>query len=349
MPALPNGLKDAFTQSSTSPPADERQRGRYFHISLRFFSQTIRLVDTLLNPCTCKSLWKCKCRARSTEKSLSQQPAACSGLLTLASAAAALECCSKSSSNPTQTSSTASVKRPARPRSLKNSSSTSSKRSRQEKRSCVSAHSHNLQLPPLLYTSSSTSTSQDLSLAAMPDFGFMPPIDQIASLAGSGCTCGVQCACPSCAEHNQNGCTDTGKRNCADGCGTCIDPSLQFSLPSNAGAGSSTFPSLSQSSTSNHLGDKESFLDRFFACAAALPPPPERRKTLVHLDPMNTTVYSNKFGPPINLPKLDCCDGRCTCPGDQCSCTSSCLGCGIDKGEGMHTIITQPQEMAPVA
>jgi hypothetical protein len=349
VPALPNGLKDAFTQSSTSPPADERQRGRYLYSSLRSCSQIIRLVDTLLNPCTCKSLWKCKCRARSTERPLSQQPAACSGLLTLASAAAALECCSKSSSNSTQTSPTASVKRQARPRSLKSSRSTSSKRPRQEEHSCVSAHSHNLQLPPLLYISSSASTPQDLSLATMPDFDFMPPIDQIASLAGSGCTCGVQCACPSCAEHNQNGYTDTEKRNCADGCGTCIDPSLQFSLPSNAVAGSSTFPSLSHSSTSNHLGDKESFLDRFFACAAALPPPPECRKTLVHLDPMNTTVYSNKFGPPINLPKLDCCGGRCTCPGDRCPCTSSCLGCGTDKGEERLMIVTQPQEMVPVA
>ena len=302
----------------------------------------------MLNPCVCKSLWKCKCRTRSTERSLSEQPAECSGLLTLASAAAALECCSKSSSNPTQTSSPASVKRPARPRPSKNSSSTSSKRPRQEKHSCVSAHSYNLQLPPLLYISSSTSTPQDLPLTAMPDFDFMPPIDQITSLAGSGCTCGVQCACPSCAEHNQKDCTDTEKRNCADGCGTCIDPSLQFSLPSNAVAGSSTFPSLSQSSTTSHR-DKESFLDRFFACAAALPPPPERRKTLVHLDPMNTTVYSNKFGPSINLPKLDCCGGRCTCLGDHCSCTSSCLGCGNDKGEERPMTITQPQEVVPVA
>lgn len=299
--------------------------------------RAIQSVDTLLNPCDCKSLWKCKCRAKTAIKSLSQQPIAassCSGLLTLADTA--LECCSKSSGNSTRTSFVASGKQPARPRSPK--------RSRQEKRSCVTAHSHNLRLPPLLYADpSSSSTLQDISPPTMPDFGFMPPIKQIASLAGSGCTCGVQCACPSCAEHNGNGYGLSQKKNCADGCGTCIDPNLQFSLPSNTGAGSSMFPSLSHESSSDLLGNKESFLDRFLACAAALPPPPEYRKTLVHLDPMDTTIYSNKFGPRINLPRLDCCGGRCTCPGDLCSCTPSCAGCDINK-----EIIKQPQKNAPV-
>jgi len=160
----------------------------------------------------------------------------------------------------------------------------------------------------------------------------MPPIEQIASLAGSGCTCGVCCACPGCVEHRGSDHADYERRNCADGCGTCVDPSLETSLPWSTGAGSSSFTPYSHPRSSNTLGAKESFLDRFFARAAALPPPPEYRKTSVILDPMDTTVYLNKVGPTVTLPRLECCGGVCTCPEGQCSCRSSCVGC-VDEVE----------------
>ena len=77
------------------------------------------------------------------------------------------------------------------------------------------------------------------------------------------------------------------------------------------------------------------FLGRFFARAAAVPaPPPNRRVTL---DPMDMTVYPDvvrdgggelglAFGL-VNLPKLECCGGRCRCAGGMCGCGKTCDGC----------------------
>ncbi len=53
------------------------------------------------------------------------------------------------------------------------------------------------------------------------------------------------------------------RTDCADGCGTCVDPSIGSALPDLRGDGS---------------GSSVTFLDRFFARAAALPPPPVHRK-----------------------------------------------------------------------
>jgi len=134
----------------------------------------------------------------------------------------------------------------------------------------------------------------------------MPSMSEISLLAGSGCTCGVQCACPGCVEHT----TDTGTR-CGDGCGACIDPSIEVA------------PSQAKESTS--------FLDRFFARAAALPPPPARRKmSSYHLEPMNTHILSQSsssqpFNFGVNLPKLKC-DGRCDRSVEECRCRENCAG-----------------------
>lgn len=156
---------------------------------------------------------------------------------------------------------------------------------------------------------------------AMPDFPSMPSMKVISSLAGSGCTCGVRCACPGCVEHDaENG---SGKRNnCGEGCGACIDHSIEVALPD-------VTPSQAKESTR--------FLDRFFARAAALPPPPAHRRMSSHsLDLMNTDVYVSPSKPPgsqpftfgvISLPKLECCGGRCACPPGECTCRATCAGC----------------------
>ena len=154
----------------------------------------------------------------------------------------------------------------------------------------------------------------------MHDFPIIPPLSTIASFAGSGCTCGLRCGCPGCLEHRGPENASVSHKDCADGCGTCIDEQ-------------SVVLSSSQS-----MG----ILDRFFAHAAALPPPPRRKGGGVHLDPMDITVYPDSaweseesavaFGL-VHLPKLDCCGGRCGCPDSRCGCAEACEGaCCKDNG-----------------
>lgn len=273
------------------------------------------------------------------------------GLSALADAAATIQSCC-SSSSPSEASLLPSttfrmVKKPSRPRSPMDTQP--KKRRRHEKH--PSTDSSGFDLPPLLYgpVPLDLDSSQN-GLGNLPDFGFMaPPMSLISSLAGSGCTCGVQCACPGCAEHRGSHHASHDRRSCGDGCGTCIDPSLGLALPQTGGAASSTFVIIEQtgfndqgflstSSESNSI--KESFLDKFFARAAALPPPPQhRRMSTVNIDPMDTSVYLNV--PQVNLPKLECCGGQCTCPNGQCSCQESCVGCGED-GHGEASRLPEP-------
>jgi hypothetical protein len=190
-------------------------------------------------------------------------------------------------------------------------------------------HAPGPDLAPLLYLSSSSAVP-----TPMPEFASMPPMSEIRSLAGSGCTCGVKCACPGCMEHQAPTPTNHERRDCGHGCGACIDASIGMALPDLSNA--------SQGSTS--------FLDRFFARAAALPPPPHHRKmTSYHLDPMDTTLYSpvggqsSVFGS-VSLPKLECCGGQCNCPSGQCTCRTSCAGCCADKTQSTQT----GEEMEPI-
>jgi len=276
VPALPNGLQDVLktSQISSSLLPDERQR-----------------VETLLNPCPCRSLWKCKCRTR---KSQLEQ-----GRASNASAQAA-----------SNSGKELPVPPPGKilPRS-------SPKRQRYAKE--LSPPAPGPALAPILLDAGSSLTS-DVPRPALPDFETMPPMSTMTSLAGSGCTCGVQCACPGCLEHRGPEHASKEHNNCTDGCGTCIDHTLGLELPTSS----------TTSSTSN-------ILDRFFARAAALPAPPPNRKNRADLDPMDVTVYPNfirgtddrtlAFGL-VTIPKL-CCGGSCSCPGGTCGCGKSCNGC----------------------
>ncbi|KAG6857661.1 hypothetical protein H0H87_010230 [Tephrocybe sp. NHM501043] len=161
----------------------------------------------------------------------------------------------------------------SRPSSPNNSNNTSSrKRTKHGK-----APSPGPDLPPIFLDAYSASLTG--SSPTIPTFETMPPLSTIKSLAGSGCTCGLQCACPGCVEHRGPEHAFSERSDCADNCGTCIDHSSDIALPTPGGSSSS-------SSTSN-------ILDRFFARAAALPPPPTNRKMGVgiELDPMNVMVY----------------------------------------------------------
>ncbi|KAG6902991.1 hypothetical protein C0995_008564 [Termitomyces sp. Mi166 len=194
--------------------------------------------------------------------------------------------------------------------------------------------------PIFLNTLSSSSGGPSLRL---PTFETMPPMSTIKSLAGSGCTCGFQCACPGCIEHRGPEHASSARKDCADGCGTCVDYASGIALPTASNSAAS-------SSTSN-------FLDRFFARAASLPAPPTNRKigVGVALDPMNIMVYPEvalsdsdraaAFGL-VTIPKLECCGGICGCPEGTCGCGKACSGCCKDHfpGQDRPSIRTEEKE-----
>ncbi|KAJ7480050.1 hypothetical protein B0H11DRAFT_1265277 [Mycena galericulata] len=297
VPALPNGLRDVLPAASRSPvPPDSRQR-----------------VDSLLNPCNCRSVWKCKCRATDAAPTSRQavEARAASGLANLARAAA-LCCSADPHSSPAPVVGNASAKRqtsrPASPAHHKRPKHINTERS-----------STGPDLPPILFNEASPSPS-------VPTFATMPPMSMITSLAGSGCTCGLECACPGCVEHRGPEHAAKDRRSCADGCGTCVDAHAGIALPGHESPTSSTLTS--------QISD--SIIDQFLARAAALPAPPSNRKmgVGVGIDPMNIMVYpaaalESKRGVPfglVGLPKLVCCGGQCSCPSGTCDCRKTCNG-----------------------
>ena len=316
IPALPNGLKDVISasQSLTTLPPDSRQRGMIPH---RQFTKSwltpSYLVDSLLNPCNCKSVWKCKCKI-SQGPSVSapnvQSSVPFNGLATLARAAA-MQCSSPESEH--QLSSIVSDSdlhhsRPATPHNI-------TSRKRQKQRANILTHTPGPDLPPIRFSPSSSLPS------SIPDFPSMPSMNEISSLAGSGCTCGVRCACPGCVEHTDGENATDKRRDCGEGCGACIDHSMGVALPDL---------------TSSQAKESTSFLDRFFARAAALPlPPAHRQMSTRNLDPVTYASASRSGSQPfnfgvINLPKLECCGGGCACPTGHCTCRVTCAGSCLD-------------------
>ncbi|KAJ7771944.1 hypothetical protein DFH07DRAFT_211970, partial [Mycena maculata] len=303
VPALPNGLRDVLPVASRSPvPPDSRQR-----------------VDSLLNPCNCRSVWKCKCRAADSTSRPTVEARAPSGLASLARAAAL--CCADPHSSPAApekdtSSSKRQTSRPASPNHHK----------RSKHINITTERSPGPDLPPILFNEAGPSPS-------VPTFATMPPMSTITSLAGSGCTCGLECACPGCVEHRGSEHAAKDRRNCRDGCGTCVDAHADLVLPG--------FESTSTSSASQVPA---SIIDQFLARAAALPAPPNNRKMGfgVGIDPMNIMVYppaalESQQGAPfglVSLPKLECCGGQCACPSGSCNCRQSCNGRCIEYRAG---------------
>lgn len=248
------------------------------------------IVASLLNPCSCKSVWRCKCRTSNTSSSKH------TGNLD-ALALAAEMCCG-------ETSTSASVS-PGSKRQSTPPGSLINKRQNHGKNDGPTALGP--ELPPIY-----------LGVDTAPLAQTFPPLSTIVSIAGTGCTCGVQCGCPGCIEHRGAEHASKDRRDCAAGCGTCIDHRTGIMLP-NSGA-------------------EPNFLDRFFARAAALPEPPANRNrgVGVELDPMNVIVYPDAvrdvgecgaaFGL-VSVPKLD---GQC---GYLCGCGKSCSGRCQDHGD----------------
>ncbi|KAK7042007.1 copper-fist domain-containing protein [Favolaschia claudopus] len=161
-----------------------------------------------------------------------------------------------------------------------------------------------LRIPPPTSSPSSSSSPPSPHLT-IPDFDFaspLPPMRIMQSLAGSGCTCGVECVCPGCVEHRGPAhAAASGRTSCATGCGVCVDAESERVLASVLSGTSSSHSTSAAAPTSS--------IDRFLARAAALPLPPA------------------KPGQVVNLPKLECCGGRCGCPDGSCGCGKACGGC----------------------
>ncbi|KZV74752.1 copper-fist-domain-containing protein [Peniophora sp. CONT] len=277
-PTLPNGLADAMAKrrpSKNDTPANPRQR-----------------VDSLLNPCSCLDVWTCTCDKRpsasaSTSATHTALSAGSSGLDALAQAAAELFGTNQDGraleQAPVQSSETQAEPRPRKHCCSPRGSPAPAKRAKTQ-----SSPTPGPDLPPLLFSS-----------ATLPDFpttSEMPSFSKLETIAGSGCSCGVNCSCPGCAEHDRS---DSSAERCGDSCGNCVDPSTGVLPGDAASAGES---SVSRSAV---------FEKMFFKHAALLPPPPI------------------PGGRPVELPKL-CCGGSCGC-GGECGCGSACGGCCAEK------------------
>lgn len=328
VPALPNGLKDilAASQIRTSLPADARQR-----------------VDSLLNPCNCRSVWRCNCRPSQPPATVDQATLGSIEDLDILAHVATMHRRSSSMAPSLPLMSLDRTAKTALPRIVFSAPTGSSKRYASRSSSPLQGtykrskqhhhHSHDhdhhslspvLELPPIQSSPESTPPLTD----QVPDFGFMPPISTINSLAGSGCTCGVQCACPGCVEHRGSQHAAKDLHDCTDGqCGTCVDNQSGVALQSSTSPLSSISGSPPASFSLDYI-TKSSSLNRFFARAAALPPPPQYRRlgNGIQLDPREVGYNPGKT-PSVNLPKLECCGGRCSCPNDQCVCGAACGGC----------------------
>jgi hypothetical protein len=326
-----------------------------------------------LNPCTCKSIQKCRCRtephSRLNTSSAYIDVTPRDGLAALANAAALRRGGQQSLGYPsrdvTTSVTTLTPRNPSIPKSKRQSSCPSTPPNSVHKRH---KHSPAIQqpknfvfgpsLPPIHLSSPSSSASSH----RVPDFSSIPPISIMTSLAGSGCTCGLYCACPGCVEHRGEEHASKIRVDCADGCGTCVDWQAGIGLPATAQLTG---------------GSSKSIVNQFLERAAALPLPPRNRNryTGLKIDPMNVQVYpANLFSPNltgnssptaiqsagtfdveereaafglVKVPKLECCGGRCACPEDGCGCGKSCDGRCQEHGLGNSNMQASLQAFAP--
>ncbi|CAL1697351.1 unnamed protein product [Somion occarium] len=351
LPALPNGLKDAMSGSSTPNVSNPGAQ-----------------VSTLLNPCNCKDIWNCQCRS-SDEASSSIIPSN-GGLAALARAAAL--CCNEELNATPKTaivdgSSTSEEPIPSCCQAASKPIINISKRKRRGSPSPIpppsSKHRGSLFPPIALPPITSHAASMSSTYSPVPNFPSIPPLSSIAALAGSGCCCGFRCTCPGCVEHRGPEHASKDHEDCPDGCATCVDYEGGIELPavhshhSTSASSSGSHDSLESrtglGTTGVGIGSSgTNFVDSFFARAAAsvpLPPAPPQRARNGTLNPGDTTVYPSMLfasgskhleerGPAfglVRLPKLKCCSGRCGCPDGSCGCAKSCEGCADDV-EHLH-------------
>ncbi|KAL1747331.1 hypothetical protein HDZ31DRAFT_61388 [Schizophyllum fasciatum] len=309
-PALPNGLRDVL-QGGWVAAGDARQR-----------------VDALLNPCSCGGVRGCRCSsaqastsaaASSSSTTLDGPSPPISGLNALAAAAASLS---------RQLSASAAKHPSTRPPSPKH------KRAKVAHGSCCASR-HDACVPTATATPISTPspgpTLPPLLLSAPPPALLdMPRFTTLTSLAGSGCTCGVDCTCPGCTEHRGADRATRSHADCADGnCIHCVEGATARAEDSLFARSGGALGEGDVLGTADGAGSDA--LAQFFARAAQLPLPP------------------NRMGQRVELPKLECCGGNCGCPDGRCGCGQTCDGCEEHALEHGHPVIEESAPPPPVA
>ncbi|KAL1667236.1 hypothetical protein GGF50DRAFT_98342 [Schizophyllum commune] len=181
------------------------------------------------------------------------------------------------------------------------------------------------------------STATPYPFPDLPQFT-LPHFTTLTSLAGSGCTCGVDCTCPGCSEHRGAEHVTHTHADCKEGnCIHCVDGDMAGragALENDAfGFGGSSmfgrdgplgFGSNDSAGLFGNAAATNDALAKFFAQAALLPLPP------------------NRSGQRVELPKLECCGGNCGCPDGRCGCGQTCDGCEE------HALLGQGHEKAHV-
>jgi len=262
-------------------------------------------INTLLNPCTCKDVYNCSCKPAKTLPPVEST------------------CCCGPSARPT-TSPTSS--NPSRGPSLAPILSSSSNSIQGHVNTGDDSGANEI---TQVFRAAEASRQPSLTI---------PNLETISSIAGSGCTCGVTCECPGCAEHNVPPSSSTVAQGIhkAECCGGCVD----------------------HIGTIEHTGSDSDKLNRFFRMAAALPTPPPKAPASEHpwlsapttsgstsvdapsLNPFDVRVFppalfrqqhpnqeqfSAYFGL-VQIPRLQCCQGQCICPPGRCLCAEGCNG-----------------------
>ena len=275
-------------------------------------------MDRLLNPCQCKSVWECECNRPPGSSHQGR-------FETLLQVATSIT--SKSVPPPPQQ-----FDAPLSP-PVRKSCCASKTAPRVVTNKEIPDLIRGPDLPPLLFDPENmVSPSRGTSPFTTPTF--IPSIKSVVLLAGTGCSCGFECACPGCTEHGVPPSQDSSDtRSCPDDCPHCVDRLGGIALPEPEPA-----------SPRHSFGAAvEAFLSR----AANLPPPPKNRSA--GIDPTNVTVFpaglfSLDLGGSsdseqqekarsawglVEIPKLECCAGACGCPDGSCLCGNSCAGCCV--------------------
>jgi hypothetical protein len=299
-------------------------------------------VDRLLNPCRCKSIWECQCK-RGPDSSDQMR------LETLAQVA------TSTVSDPIPLAPPLGAPPSSEPLTVRKSCCGPKNAPGVVNNRDYTGPVRGPDLPPLLLDHERiVPPPYDAPRFISPTS--IPSIKSVVLLAGTGCCCGFECACPGCIEHRiplSPGATpeDSNLRPCSDNCPHCVDRLGGIALPE--------IESVSQQPPFG--GVIEAFLSR----AARLPPPPKNRPT--DIDPTNVTVFpaslfsaessgtSDPFGGNggrqerarsawglVDVPKLECCGGACGCPDGRCRCGTSCVGCCVEGDSSDPSALYEP-------
>ena len=292
-------------------------------------------MDRLLNPCQCKSIWECQCN-RTSGSSNKEKPRA------------RVQAASSINPDPVSLVSPPPGAPPIPKPPMVRKSCCASRNDREG-----AGPVRGPDLPPLLLNPERmTPPSHDHPRFATPTY--IPSIKSVELLAGTGCSCGFECACPGCIEHRVPPSTQerSNLRPCSDGCAHCVDRLGGVALP--------------EPEPAPHQPPSRGIIEMFLTRAANLPPPPKNRSA--GIDPTNIRVFpvdlfsvdfggvSDTFGGGgrqervrsawglVDVPKLECCGGACGCPDGRCGCGTSCVGCCV--GSDAHSDSSGPSVLA---